>query len=68
MLEGPKQNQNIIDYLINNDLTQNIKEPTRVCTTYYEKTTEIKCSETNSSTGKSYKSKPTPLKKNIKIK
>lgn len=46
MLEGPKQNQNIIDYLINNDLTQNIKEPTRVCTKYYEKTNEIKCSET----------------------
>ena len=45
MLDGPNQNQNIIDYLINNELTQNIKEPTRICTKYYEKTKEIKCSE-----------------------
>jgi len=40
------QNQNMIDYLINNNLKQKVTQPTRICTKYYEKTKQLKCSET----------------------
>ena len=45
MLEGCNLNHNLLNYLVNNNLSQQINQPTRICTKYYEKTNQLKCSE-----------------------
>ena len=46
MSNSPNQNHNMIEYLMNNNLKQKVAQPTRICTKYYEKTKQLKCSET----------------------
>jgi len=39
-------NTNLINFLIDNNLSQRVTEATRICTKYYEKTNQLICSET----------------------
>jgi len=46
LLEINQQNTNLIDFLLNNNLNQAVKKPTRICAKYYERTGQINCSKT----------------------